>query len=77
MLAEKERHEIEVSLKKITHCSQDCKHCKYLHIYTVDAGRFIYYSYGCDAVKNSYVLSETVADLRAAALEFIAKEFKA
>lgn len=76
MHTDKEREELEASLRRIAKCCRDCKHCKYLHIYTVDAGRMIYYAYGCDAVKNSYILAEKLAKLRGAAIEFIGFELK-
>ena len=76
MHTEKERSELEASLRRLAKCSRDCKNCKYLHIYTVDAGRMIYYGYGCDAVYNSYILADKLSELRGAAIEHIGFEIK-
>lgn len=76
MYTEKQRHELEKSLRILSRCSGGCKNCKYLHLYTVDAGRMIYYAYGCDAVYNSRVLVEKLGELRGTAIEFIGIELK-
>jgi hypothetical protein len=66
----KEAARIRRSIKKLSACDGDCKHCEHAQIKTARGGdRHIYYAFYCDVDSNIQPYSNTLRDLRDTTLD--------
>lgn len=72
----KEAARMRRSIKKLSACGGDCKHCEHAKISTAGNDRFVYYAYYCDVDSNIQPYSNTLRDLRQETLDALAYELE-
>lgn len=69
MTTAKEAARMRRSIKKLTACGGDCKHCEHAKVNTASRDRFTYYAFYCDMDINIQPYSNSLRSLRQETLE--------
>ena len=76
MRTAKEAARMRRSIKTLTACGGDCKHCEHAQVNTASRDRSIYYAFHCDVDCNIQPYSDSLRELRDTTLEALALELE-
>lgn len=69
------KNNYSAALAYLESCGGDCKHCDKCRVVT--SKNALYYAYTCDAAPDAWILSDTMHELHAAAIEYTRNEMRA